>query len=293
MIKTKLTLLNNVDNILSEPQTYSESYKIDSEKFEQFYDGVKLFSKRAKSHLTFKYVDFHIQNNFKFLDIVTIPKYPLLAVYNKETKKCLINLSATTKTRPENIDPRDLYTMIVYGHCCSVLSNVEVDEKYSEVFCEYMALLFLKIFSKKYGITGSYIELIPQFKFIISLYVLVSFFGMDMDSAKKKASALAKFDHRKINVDWNEYDMSNPTYMIRLLSVTGVCNGLNTYKFVETMIKYFGPMNLAIFDDLMRFSSVMFSSTINSNTFFSPLFQIAYSQQKFFKINEIIEHYLS
>ena len=87
--------------------------------------------------------------------------------------------------------------------------------------------------------------------------------------------------------------MTNPRHLIRMLSNTGVCQGLNIYKFVEKMIKYFGPMNLAIFEDLMRFCGVMFATTINSNTFFSPLFQIAYSQPKFFKINEIIEHYLS
>lgn len=293
MIKSKLTLLQDVDNVFHMPQAEVNVYKLDAEKQEQFFDGVKLFSKRAKSHLSFKYVDFHLKENFKHIDIVSIPKYPLLAVYNKTTKKCLLNLSATMKTRPENIDPRDLYTMVVYGHCCSVLSNTTIDEKYSDVFCEYMSLMFLKIFSKQYGITGSYITFIPQFKFIVSLYVLVSFFGINQETAKKKASDIAKFDYRKLDLDWNEYDMSNPRHLIRMLSNTGVCHGLNIYKFVEKMIMYFGPMNLAIFEDLMRFSCVMFSTTINSNSFFSPLFQISYSQPKFFKINEIIEHYLS
>jgi len=289
-----LILLNNIPNVVSMPQANVDSYKIDDDEIQQFYDSVKLFSIRAKNDTTFKYVDFHLKSNFKYLDFVKIPKYPLLAVYNSNTHRCLINISGTLKNRVQNIVARDLYAMIVYGHVCACLSNTTIDKRDYEPFCNYMALMFLKIFSKKYGITGSYADLIPQFKFIIYLYTLIKFFNFNGKDAVKMASNHSGFDPDKLNVPtMNDYDLMNVKDMIRLLSDTGTCPGLGTYKFIETMIKYFGAMNLAMFEDLMRFCCVMFTSTINSNSFFSPSFQLAYSQTSYDKINSIIESNLT
>jgi hypothetical protein len=154
--------------------------------------------------------------------------------------------------------------------------------------------MFLKIYSKKYGITGSYADLIPQFKFIIYYYTLVKFFNFATDKAIKIASASCHFDPEKLNVPrLKDYDLYFPKEMIKLLSDTGTCPGLNLYKFVENTVRLFGAMNLAIFEDLMRFCAAMFTSTINSNAFFPMSFQVAYSLTDYNKINSIIESTLS
>ena len=294
MLSKTISLLRDIPNVVSLSQANVDDYKLDDDQISQFYDGVKLFSIKAKNHMTYRYVDFHLNNNFKYLDIVSIPKYPLLAIYNKNTKRCLINISATLKTKVTNIDARDLYTMVAYGHCCSVFSNSDINSSYYEPFCSYINFMFLKIFSKKYGITGSYTDLIPQFKYIVTFYVLSKFFGEVAKEANKKAENLAQFDGSKLwkQLDPKNYDFSNIKDIITLLSDSGTCPGLGIYKFTETIVRLFGVMNLAIFDDLMRFCSAMFCSTINSNSFFPPNFQLSYSQQKFSKINEIMEHYL-
>jgi hypothetical protein len=231
MLTKNLSLLQNLPNVVSLSQSAVDNYKLEDEDIQQFYDSVKLFSARAKSDLTYKYVDFHLKNNFKYLDLVKIPKYPLLAVYNTNTKKCLINISATLKSKASNIIARDAYAMIVYGHTCSCLSTNSITEY--EPFCNYMCLMFLKIYSKKYGITGSYADLIPQFKFIIYYYTLVKFFNFATDKAIKIASASCHFDPEKLNVPrLKDYDLYFPKEMIKLLSDTGTCRGLNLYKFV-------------------------------------------------------------
>jgi len=292
MLTKNLSLLQSLPNVVSMPQATVDGYKLDDEDIQQFYDSVKLFSIKAKSDLTYKYVDFHLKNNFKFLDLVKIPKYPLLAVYNTNTKKCLVNISATLKSKASNINSRDAYSMIVYAHTCACLSTNQIKEY--EPFCNYMCLMFLKIYSKKYGITGSYADLIPQFKFIIYYYTLVKFFDIASDKAIKMASSYCHFDPDKLNVaNIKEYDLYFPKEMIRLLSDTGTCPGLNLYKFVENTVRLFGAMNLAIFEDLMRFCSAMFTSTINSNSFFPMSFQVAYSLTDYNKINSIIESTLS
>lgn len=294
MISKNISLLKDIPNVVSLSQADVDDYKLDDDQIEQFYDNVRLFSIKAKNHITYKYVDFHLKNNFKYLDIVNIPKYPLLAVYNKNTKKCLVNISATLRSKVQNVEPRDLYTMVAYAHCCSTLTFNDINSSYYEPFCSYINFMFLKLFSKKYGITGSYTDLIPQFKYIVTMYILCKFFGFNPKESNKKSESLCHFDSSKL---WKELDPKNYNFysikeVMTLLSDSGTCPGIGIYRFTETVVRLFGVMNLAIFDDLMRFCCAMFCSTINSNSFFPPNFQLSYSQEKFAKINEIIDHYL-
>lgn len=292
MLTEKLQLMKNCVNVVSLSQADVDDFKLDEESIQQFKNSVDLVSKRAKNHLSYQYVKFHLDNDFKYLDIVKIPKYPMLAVYNKNTKHCLINISASLKSNVMNIDPRDLYTMTCYAHCCSCLTINQISSHYYEPFCSYMCLMLLKMFAKKYGITGSYVDLIPQFKYIVCVYILIKFFGMNFGEADKKAKAFSKFDSsnlfKRVKVD--NYDLGKIDNMLNLMSDSNVCPGINLYKFLEIVIRQFGSvMNLAIFEDLMRFCCTLFCCTINGNSYFMPNFQLAYSQKDYDKIIQIIE----
>jgi hypothetical protein len=72
--------------------------------------------------------------------------------------------------------------------------------------------MFLKLFAKKYGITGSYVDLIPQFKYIVNVYVLMRFFGLKFSEANKKSKAFSKYDSnilfKRVNIDnYNLYEI--------------------------------------------------------------------------------------
>ena len=294
MITKNIEIIRNIPNIVSISQADVDSYIIDDVSKEQFFNSVDLFSNRAKNHYTYRYVKFHLDNNFKYIDIVNIKKYPLLAVYNINTKKCLINIAASLKSKISNIDPRDMYTMICYGHCCSCLSVSDIPLEYSQHFCDYFSLMFLKLFAKKYGVTGSYVDLIPQFKYIVSVYILIKFFGLKFDIADKKAKAFSKFDskelHKKVNL--SNYNLGKLDMMLKLLSDSQVCPGISMYRFTETVMRYYGVVNLAIFEDIMRFCCTLFCCNINSNSFFPQTFQLAYSKTLFEKIIQITEKFL-
>ena len=291
MITKTISLLKNSPNVVNMSQADVDLFALDAVDRQQFIDSVDLFSSRAKSHFTYKYVKFHLDNNFKYIDIVKIKKYPLLAVYNQNTKKCLINISASLKTNVKNIDPRDMYTMTCYGHCCSCLTTTDIDPSYSDYFCDYISLMFLKLFAKKYGITGSYVDLIPQFKYVVSLYINMKFFGMNFNMADKKSKAFSKFDSvvlfKKVNA--SNYNMTNISDMLKLLSDGEICPGLGLYKFLETTMKYYGVVNLAMFEDVMRFCCSLYCCSIDSNAFFPQTFQLAYSRTGYEKIIQIIE----
>ena len=290
MIKEVLSLLPGKPNILDFPQSTINSFLIDDEDHEIFTSSVKIFSSKTKKHFTNKYAEYHIKNNFKFFDVVKFSKYPLPAAYNQQTNRCIINLAAFGRKGISNFTARDLYTLVVYGHVCSVMSaGYSISEEHADPFCEYMVQLFLKTFAKKYGITGAYVDRIPQLRFLVSLYMYVSFFGLTKIEAIKRASYFGKVHPSTLKIDFEKYDFSSMDGLLASLTDADITPGLNSYRFLETVIRNFGVVNLPIFEDIMRFSATMISSSINGNTYFTPIFQM-YHPKLYFKVNTIIEN---
>jgi hypothetical protein len=289
MIKENLSLLNDKPNIFDFPQATIDPFRIEEEDREIFISTAKIFLSKSKTHFTSKYVDFHVKNNLKFFDIIRLPKYPLPAVYNKTTKRCIINLSAIGKKSVSNINMRDIYTLIVYSHICSTLSSgAVISEENADPFCEYMIQVFLKIFAKTYGLTGSYVDMIPQVRLLVALYLYVSFFGIKQNIALQRSSYLSKMDPKKIQLDFSKYDFMKISDLLMALSDGQIMPGLGTYRFLDRMIKTLGTINLPFFEDIMRFSSIMISSSINGNSYFPPHLQM-YNQKLYLKVNSIIE----
>lgn len=289
MIKETLTLLNNKPNIFDIPQATVDTFKIDDSDHEVFVSTAKIFMAKSKNHFTSKYVDFHVKSDFRYIDIIRYTKYPLPAVYNKQTKRCILNLSAFGKRSVSNIGMRDVYTLVVYGHICSFLSaGVSIPLDGADHFAEYIIQMLLKIFAKSYGLTGPYVDKIYEFRFYTSLYVYMSFFGIDRDSAIQKASHFAKTDPKKLTIDLSKYDFTKIESYLAAMSDSEVTPGLNNYRFIDKMIRNFGTFNLPIFEDVMRFSATMIASSINGNSYFPPVLQM-YNQKVWAKVNSIIE----
>jgi len=289
MIKKTLSLLNDKPNIFEFPQSTIDAFLIDESDKELFMSSVKIFFSKAKSHFTSKYIKFHIDSNLDFFDIARIKKYPLPAVYNKLTKRGIINISAFGRRAISNINMRDLYAMMVYANTCSYLSGgVTISDKHADPFAEYMAFVFLKTFSKQYGITGSYLDLIPMFRFLIYVYVYQSFFGIDKKQSVKRASHLAKFDPVKLKIELSKYNFMQIDDLLLALNDSQVTPGLGKYSFLEKMLRSFGTINLPFFEDIMRFSSTMLASTVNGNSYFPPTLQM-YNSNLYNKVNSIIE----
>ena len=279
MIKKNLQLLDGNPNTFDFSQSIIDTYKIDEMDKKLFKSSLQLFfdSRMSESFVGYKYVKFHLENDLKYLDIVKFPKYPLPAVLNINTRRVIINISALGKRSISNLESRDLCSLILYGHICGFLSTKDISKSSVNVFCEYFSAVFLKIFARKFGITGSYLNLIPYLRFLVSLYILVSFFNFSLKNAIVKARSISKFNVKKMEVDLNNYDLTSIISFIKLLNDSQVTPGLGIYKFTDTMIKQFGIINLPIFEDLMRCCSSLFASTVSQNNYFSPGFQIIHS----------------
>lgn len=290
MVKKTLSLLGDKPNIFTFPQSTIDSFKIDDSDRELFVSSVKIFLSKSKAHFTSRYVNYHVSNNFKYFDIARILKYPLPAVYNKSEKRGIVNITAYGRRSISNIQMRDLYTLVVYSHVCSVLSSkVSISDSHADPFCQFMAFVFLKMFSKKYGITGAYVDLIPALKFLVFTYVYRSFFNIPSSPAEARAARLAKFDPSRLPKPVSNYDLTKINDLLVCLSDNQITPGLNTYRFLEVIIRSFGTINLPFFEDIMRFSCLMMSSTINGNSYFPPTIQM-YHPKLYFKVNSIIEN---
>jgi hypothetical protein len=209
-------------------------------------------------------------NNYQYIDIVRMSKYGLVTSYNKSTNRIILNISPLGKRSVNSIEPRDLYAMVINGHVNAKLEINPFDASNAKNIAEYMSAIFLKIFSKRYGLTGSFTDLIPQLRFWVCVYIFVAFFSYSIDRAQAQASTISKYNRSKIDIDVDKYDLSNISDFIKLLNDSGTFPGLNTYLFISTMIKRFGVTNLPMFEVVSRFCANMYTSTINGNSIVTP-----------------------
>ena len=90
MITKTISLLKNSPNVVNMSQADVDLFALDAVDRQQFIDSVDLFSSRAKSHFTYKYVKFHLDNNFKYIDIDIrfrlIKKRSLFCIFTIENK---------------------------------------------------------------------------------------------------------------------------------------------------------------------------------------------------------------
>jgi hypothetical protein len=265
MLKKELTVLGNSENIISVAQNLVDSHSIEQEDVKFFISTLRLFLEKNKTHIMYPFVKKHLDNQFAKFDIVKISKYALPVTFNQLTKKVIINISALGKRSVASIDVRDLFTLIVYGHSFANLILNSVPEFLSANISDYMSSLFLKVFAKKFGLTGSYFELIPAMRYIISLYILVSFFNLSSDKASVNAIKTSRFNPRKSEIKFLDYDFTKISDLIKCLDKSGTLPGLNAYYFINTMGNNFGTVNLPMFEDFCRFGSILLSSTVNQN----------------------------
>jgi len=270
MLKEKISLLGNADNLFSFSDHVINNYKIDEDSMHTFQSYVANFSHRSKNHGTYKYIKKHIDNGFDRFDIVRVTKYPLPVTFNMKAKRAIINISALGKRSVNSIEPRDLYALVCYAHAFANLAMNKISSSLDTTVSNFMSALFLKTFAKRFGLVGSYESLVPSMRFLITAYVLISFFDYPTNLAYKKASSMSKIKIENINIDLDSYDFNKISNLVGALDKSGTMPGLNLYMFINTMMNRYGNTNLVLFEDLSRLCALLFISTINSNTIITP-----------------------
>lgn len=290
LIKEKFDLIKGVENYLtiSPSELKKISVEFGPRKISRL---LELMSSRI-SHYTKEKI-FGIIDDIKarnLISVVTLDSYILPVSYNMTTKNIVLNLSPfgvndilTTKPGPQN-----LYAMLVYGIVFSELvsGKYKIPEKYFTVISNYLLSIFIRLFGKEYGLLGSLSRDIPKLKFLVNLYVLISFFGLENKEAYRKASVASAFDYREFGDNINKYDFKNINDFILSLSEIGPMKNLNRHQFTAKVLRTLGANFLPALEDMSRFISILATSEIKGSTVVSTYLS-KYNERDFNSILEI------
>ena len=292
VVKDKFTLLKNVPNVLHLSNTVIRAHSVSAGSRKVFV--VLEMLKDRINHYTKDRVFTLISNTKKrdkSLAIVKMPSYILPVSYNVPTKQIVLNITPfdTDDIYPTKPDPINIYSSIVYGICMMdiVTGKTKIPASYSGPISSYLLSMFIRIFGKEYGLLGMYATEINKLKFLISCYVMASFF--EFENGKEmytKASVASSFDYREILDKLEKYDFTNIEDFIKSLSDLKVMPGLNRFHFTERLYRFLGVGFLPALEDLSRFVSILTVSAITGSSIV-PTFIYSYNEGEFNKIIDI------
>lgn len=261
IIKDKFTLLKDIPNILHLTNKQIQEYLVEKGQknlltvLDMNEDNVKHYSKKE----IYSFVN-QIEKRKKFL-VLNIPDYSLHVSFNKPTEQMIFNISPydVDNIYTNNIDFKNIYAQMVYGISFYnlVSGKIKIKPSYFAPISNYFLSVFVSIFGKEYGLLGSYTQNITKLNFLITCYVLFSFFGITGKKAFSIASTASSFNFKEIESDLNNYDFSNIEIFIKSLSDLQVFPGMNKYSFTGKIVKILGTTFIPALEDISRFLSIM------------------------------------
>lgn len=290
-IKEKFELLRNVPNILSLSDSDIKSVSIEDGP-RRVFATLELLKARI-SHFTrdkiFKLVS--DVDKRERLHVVVLKDYLLPVGYNKLDKSIIVNLNYFHTSDLSRVNPRDVYALMVYGltfHSLILNGSRILKDEYYQVIAGFIHSVLVRVFAKEYGLLGVYAKLLPRLKFLLSCYILDSFFGIKGDKAYRLASSISVYNYNDIVEDLSKFDFSNIEDFIKSLAFFNVMRGMDRYRFTGKIVKFLGINFLAALEDPSRFMAVIAASNISGSSVI-PSFIFRYNQYSFDKLLTIIK----
>lgn len=238
------------------------TYAIPKEDTEYLKNLVRMYIRTRSSTVG---TDFVLRNMDKCVPI-RIDDYPLPAFMSRD-RTPYVNLNVLQQTTTTDFAPPDIYAIYLNSLVLSYLQIKQPITLSSELdVSNYIYSVFMKLFGKKSGLLGSYKDLIPKLRFLVSLYVRCGMFGeQDTDRARKQiaASLYTSFDDLKM-----DYDFSSTNDFIKCIRDNQIIP-LSTIKFSQQIVRIGGPQSLPIFEDNSRFFSTLICSLVSGNAVYT------------------------
>lgn len=287
IIKDKFSLLKGTSNILNAPEDKINDMVESDNRFENVYLHL-VNNKRTIKH---DFLENILKNSRKYIDhfrFIKMPSYNLPITYNKNGKLILVNLNYFNVEEVPQIDPKTLYACIIYGNIFKKLASgrEKVRENYSTIFINFYLSLLIRVFGKQFGLLGSYTREIPKLKFLISLYILGSYFGITGKNAYRKSASIAQINYKDIEDKLDKYDFTDVADFIESLSDLKVMIGINKYRFTEKILKFFTINFIPAIEDCSRFVSSIASSDVPGSKLIPP-FIFRYNETEYKKIIDL------
>jgi hypothetical protein len=203
--------------------------------------------------------------------VVRMPDYPLPGFVTKDGIP-VINLSVLPSEYVSDYAAPDIYSMYLYALTLrSFVKRKPFDKNIEIHIANYYIAAFMKFYSKKHGLQGSYKHLIPNLQLIIALYVHAGIMG-------------GTINRQVITKLSNRYFPSSPDELNLTLDLSTTIGFLNTLKinniipvsensFSQTIINTTGLSGVPAYEDGSRFFATMAASSISGSAIFSSFFR--------------------
>lgn len=286
IVKEKFILLRDTPNVINVSSGSIKKYSIPGD-IQNVVRSIKLVEKQI-SHFTKKkvlYVASNISVARKEIEVVNIPDYPIPVTYNKSTKKIVLNLNPLNVNEVSKLDTRTVYGMLAYGICLRALvqGKTKLKDSHFAPMVGFLNTLFVRVYGKEFGLLGVYSVKLPKLKFLLSCYILGSFFGITGNTAYKKSSAMSGYNYKDEIDLLKRYDFTRIDSFIKSLSDLKVMPGLNKITFTKKILQYFGLNFIPAMEDVSRFLSSIVTSNISGSTIV-PSFIYTYNNSEFDKL---------
>jgi len=217
---------------------------------------------RSRNHPATKIIEKYMDN----CKIVHLDLYPLPGFVTKENIP-VVNLSVIPAKLITDYQGADLYSMFLYAVS---LSNYIKNEPFKNDLLQNISTMytsiFIKLFGKASGLVGSYKNLIPKLKFIITLYTAVGIFGIpDTEKLRKNIAVGLSMDYSDLNLD---FDFSSTVQFLNAINKNRIIS-ISENKFSASISSRGGMSSLPMFEDISRFFATNLASTVTGNSIFS------------------------
>jgi hypothetical protein len=285
VIVDKFTLLKGVDNLLDYSPKQIQKFSL--KNGQPMLQSALQLSRSFITHFSDKKIFSIIDKKISDIAVVSLSDYSLYSSYNPQSKQIVFNIfpfgvESISANRP---DPKNMYACLVHGVCFRniVTGKYKIKESYFDTIVSFLLSMIIQMFGKEYALLGKYADQIPKLKFLISCYVLVSFFGFKKDQILKHASLVSGFDSNEIGDEFEKYPMNNIDSFLEACSALKALPGMTKYHFTSRAYKFLGVNFLPAFEDMSRFVATIAATSVPGETIY-PSFIIKYNRDEYAKI---------
>ena len=213
----------------------------------------------------------YVTDNMDSCLIIRMKEYPLPGFVSKDHVP-VINLSVLPSQFVSDYSAPDIYSMFLYSLTLQSFIKRQPFEKDIDIhIANFYIAAFMKFFSKKHGLQGSYKHLIPNLQVIIALYVHSGIMGEEITPmiVNKLASRYYASGASSLN---SKYDLSTTIGFLHTLKINNIIS-LSENSFSQMIINTSGLSSLPAYEDGSRFFSTLTASSISGSSVFSSFFR--------------------
>lgn len=291
-ITENFLLITGAPNILNMSRSEVNSYTLDGNSPKHVYVALELKKNQIRHKgrdKIFEYVK-NVKNTTD-LEVLVIDQYPLVTSYNRKTRSKIVNIAPFNTKELGRVSYGNVYASVYYSYVFESLisGKLRIQDNFAQPISNFWHSYFVQAFGRDYGLTGTYSSKLPGLKFLLTLYILVAFFGRNQDRSTYMTAKQYSGYYFDEQIDiLNKIDISNIRGLITSLDKMGIMPGFNIIKFTTKVHQSLELQMLPMFEDLSRFLSLIMVSSIGNQTIAKPFIN-KYNRKAYIQILQYIE----